>query len=324
MAERKDPVRSGIYGLAIADAVGVPAEFHSREELKRSPITDMIGFGSHYQKPGTWSDDTSMALCLAYSLPVRGGIDPEDIMRRFADWMRNGRYSPDRKCFDIGNTCAEAIGRFLTGYPAEECGPTELNSNGNGSLMRILPLLYYLTNRYGFDFSRSDEAMKEIGLVSSLTHGHAIARSACGIYLCVCAGLTQGEKEKETAVRDGIREALAWYGAHEEYREGVGVWSRTANGIAPLAEEEIRSGGYVVDTLEAALWCFLNSSDYRECVLKAVNLGRDTDTTAAVAGGLAGLYYGYEGIPEAWREKLRGRELIETACVSLSAVFPMH
>lgn len=315
----RDAIASGIFGMAVADAVGVPAEFKSREELRARPITDMIGGGAHQQVAGTWSDDTSMALCLAFSISEQNGVDADDIMQRFCDWYEKGAYSPHGECFDIGMTVAKALRRYADGIPANECGGAGLQDNGNGSLMRILPLVYYLMARCGGDFSANDEAMRLIDLVSSLTHRHPISRVACGIYLCIAARLLLGDAIPD-AVQRGVDTALDGYSSHDGYKAGHDCWTRIHDvaAFAALPEDEIRSGGYVVDTLEAALWRLLNTDNYRDCVLKAVNLGSDTDTVAAVVGGLAGIHYGLDGIPSAWMVGLQGKKMLNDCCDALA------
>lgn len=316
----REAIASGIFGMAVADAVGVPAEFMSRKELRAHPVTDMIDGGAHQQVAGTWSDDTSMALCLAFSIAERKGINADDIMKRFCDWYKNGAYSPHGMCFDIGMTVAKALSRYTQGVPAQECGGAGVQDNGNGSLMRILPLVYYLLARYGDRFGEQNEAMRCIDLVSSLTHRHPISRVACGIYLNIAACLLSGDAISD-AIQRGVDTAFAWYALHEGYEEGLDCWARIRDAAAlrMLPEDEIRSGGYVVDTLEAALWCLLNSENYRDCILKAVNLGSDTDTVAAVVGGLAGVHYGLSGIPLDWLDGLKGKELLNDCCGSLAA-----
>ncbi len=321
----REAIASGIFGTAVADAVGVPAEFMSREELCRKPITDMVGGGAHQQVAGTWSDDTSMALCLAFSIAQQKGIDADDIMKRFCDWYKNGAYSPHGMCFDIGMTVTKALSRYTQGIPAQECGGAGVQDNGNGSLMRVLPLIYYLLARYGSRFGEQDEAMRCIDLVSSLTHRHPISRVACGIYLNIAARLLLGDAIPG-ALQRGVDTALGWYTSYDEYEDGLDCWARIRDVTAfkPLPEDEIRSGGYVVDTLEAALWCLLNSKNYRDCVLKAVNLGSDTDTVAAVVGGLAGIHYGLSGIPSDWLDGLKGKKQLNDCCDSLAVFCNSH
>lgn len=324
-ATGREAIASGIYGTAIADAVGVPAEFASRSALRIHRITKMTGGGAHRQEAGTWSDDTSMALCLAFSVSEKNGVDADDIMRRFCDWRDHGAYSPHGECFDIGMTVEHALCRYAAGVPASECGGTALSDNGNGSLMRILPLAYILMAQYGDDLSMHDDAMACIDLVSSLTHRHPISRIACGLYIHIAIRLLLGDTIAD-ATQHGIDAALGWYSAHAGYEEGLNCWERLrdVNTFRALPEDAIQSGGYVVDTLEAALWCLLNTNSYQDCVLKAVNLGSDTDTVAAVAGGLAGIHYGLSGIPDAWRDGLQNKKLLDEGCDKLAAFTNQH
>lgn len=324
-ATGRDAVASGILGLAVADAVGVPAEFMRREALRQNPITDMIGGGAHNQKPGTWSDDTSMALCLAFSAAEKRGIDADDIMKRFCDWCETGAYSAHGECFDIGMTVARALRRYAAHVPAQECGGAAITDNGNGSLMRILPLAYILMAQYGSNLTTHDEAMRCIDLVSSLTHRHPISLVACGIYIHIAVRLLLGDAILD-AVQSGVDTALGWYSTHAGYEGGLDCWERVCDATAfkALPEDEIKSGGYVVDTLEAALWCLLNTDNYRGCVLKAVNLGEDTDTVAAVVGGLAGIHYGLSGIPDAWLDGLQNKKMLLDCCDSLATFTEQH
>ncbi|MCD8191029.1 MAG: ADP-ribosylglycohydrolase family protein [Clostridiales bacterium] len=304
--------KSGIYGLFVGDALGVPVEFSARANLEKNPVTGMRSGGPHRQPTGTWSDDSSMALCLMASMQERGDIDCDDIMQRFATWVFDGVYTPYEECFDCGHTCIQAISRYQHGTPAELCGGNSLQSNGNGSLMRILPLISYLYPLYGSDLTASDEAMALIHTISGLTHRHPIAQSACGIYLNIAARLLDGAI-LPNAISTGTAAALDWYAKQPQFAEHLAAWDRIVDPSAWAAApvEQVNSGGYVVDSLEASLWCLLNTENYRDCVLKAVNLGDDTDTTAAIAGGLAGLAYGMNDIPTEWITVLARKDMIE-------------
>lgn len=265
-----EALKSAIYGLAIGDALGVPYEFQERGSFL---CTDMIGYGTHNQPIGTWSDDTSMTLATCRSLQKNhGNIVLEDIQWEFEQWMFKKKYTPFGKVFDCGNTCYEAI--------CDKQGKTDEWSNGNGSLMRILPL--------AFVPGITDEM---IGEVSAITHGHEISKEACIIYVRIAIALLQGKKLQE-AIQKSVPDTSPF--------ASLGM-------IETYTENEISSGGYVMETLQAALWCLVKTDNYKACVLKAVNLGMDTDTTAAVAGGLAGILYGYDGIPAEWMEKLQRR-----------------
>ncbi len=301
-------VLGGIMGLAVADALGVPVEFQTREELAENPVIGMRSFGTYNQPMGTWSDDTSMTLALVDSLLE--GLDYEDMMDKFLDWFHEGAYTPHGESFGIGNTTRESLIRYKKGIPALEAGGQSERDNGNGSLMRILPLVFYLESLYGSDFKDKNEAFDTIHKVSSLTHGHKRSLIACGIYISIAANIITDSLE--SGIKSGIDSAMDYYRRREDFQSELEHFARLEDrNFKNLPEEEIKSGGYVVDTLEAAIWCLLNTDDYQSAVLKAVNLASDTDTVAAVAGGLAGLFYGYEAIPREWRESIVKREYIE-------------
>lgn len=307
----REKIRSGILGAAVADALGVPVEFRSRQELKADPVTHMTGGGTYQQPEGTWSDDTSMILATMESL--ESGIEERNLMEHFLDWMMKGEYTPYGEAFAMGNTTKQALLQFHRGKRASDCGGAGKNDNGNGALMRILPMAYYLVGKYGF--SNEDAAiLTEVHKVSALTHRHVRSQMACGIYVMIAITLLK-EGNLNYAIRHGIERACACYQMNKATREELHVFDRiTRDKFKSLSEEEIRSTGYVVDTLEAAIWCLLTTNSYKECVLKAVNLGDDTDTVASVAGGLAGIAYGLKGIPTEWLEKLKKREYIEQIC----------
>lgn len=327
----KEKILGAIMGLCIGDALGVPVEFESRELLRYNPVTGMRGYGVHGQPPGTWSDDSSLTLCLLDSLTH--GLDYTDIMQRFVSWMFEARYTPHGEVFDIGGTTKKSLFRFGKGYEPLLCGGRSEHDNGNGSLMRILPLVFYLHSLYVYPSLdhppgawKGGEQTKEgffeiIHKVSSLTHAHPRSHIACGMYLCIAGFLIFSDIP--FAISMGIHEAKTYYEKREGYAEELRHFKRIYSGdsishFACIPEKEIKSSGYVVDTLEATLWCLLNTDSYESCALKAVNLGGDTDTIAAVAGGLAGMVYGPQAIPEAWMKHLARRGYIEELCMALS------
>lgn len=266
-------LKSAIYGLAVGDALGVPFEFKTRGSFN---CTDMTGNGTHNQQAGTWSDDTSMTLATCSSIKDNGKkIVIEDIKQRFKYWLFDGDYTPNGDVFDFGITTSQSIRQ---GY-----GVKDINSNGNGSLMRILPLAFV------------DCTDGDIDIVSSITHAHDISKDGCRIYVSIAKKLIMGDNLKDIVQALKVSE----------------VYSRLKK-LGSLKEEEISSTGYVVHTLEASLWCLLNTNGYRDAVLKAVNLGDDTDTTGAVTGGLAGIMYGYSEIPENWIRKLQNKKMIDS------------
>lgn len=308
-------ILDGIMGLVAGDALGVPVEFQDRESLRKNPLTNMRGYGTYNQPPGTWSDDSSMTLALLDSLI--DGLDYKDIMDKFIGWFDKAEYTPYGQMFDIGIATRQALTRYKKGIPALECGGQEEYDNGNGSLMRILPTLFYLQAKYGNDFIENDESFDIIHNISCLTHRHKRSQMVCGIYISI-ASLVMTDMSLCSAVQSGIYRAMKYYKTKEEFRNELQYFSRIENkNFNDLPEEEIKSGGYVIDTLEASIWCLLNTSDFKSCVLKAVNLGSDTDTTGAVAGGLAGLRYGYESIPKDWIGTIARSDYIEKMCDEL-------
>lgn len=304
-------IKSALFGVAVGDALGVPAEFKSREFLKENPVTDMTGHGTHHQPPGTFSDDSSLTFCLAEALT--GGFDLHTIGRNFVRWRDEGFWTARGFVFDIGGTTGQAIGRLRKGVPPDLAGDSDELCNGNGSLMRILPLLFYLHDKptgERFDLTRR---------VSSLTHRHIRSVIACFIYLEYARLLLHGNGNWEAY--DTLRKEIpALLNSLPVDPAEIARLDRLLTGnIAEEPEEAIRGSGYVLHTLEASLWCLLTTGSYREAVLKAVNLGEDTDTTAAVTGGLAGLIYGWNSIPGHWLLQLARRVDIEELAERMAA-----
>jgi len=305
----------GIMGVCVADALGLPVQFIDRETLRKNPVVSMIGHGTFNMPAGTWSDDSSLTLCLLDSLSK--GLNYDDIMKNFIKWYDGGEYTPFGRAFDIGGTTSDSMERFLRGKPPLECGGKGERDNGNGSLMRILPILFHLDHVYGERLNETSEAYEIIHNVSSLTHAHKRSQMACGIYISIASLILRGA-DLEEAVRQGIDKAMQYYRNLPEFASELSHYERMEeDGFARLDESQIRSSGYVVHTLEAAVWCLLNTKSYRDCILKAVNLGEDTDTVGAVAGGLAGLCYGCGNIPQEWLATIARREYIEELCSKL-------
>ena len=299
-----------LAGFAVGDAVGVPVEFKSRDYLRRSPVRDMIGFGTFKKPAGTWSDDTTMTIATMESIARLKTIDYNDIMNNFAKWYKEGAFTIDG-LFDIGNTTRRAVFDFMQGVPALQCGGDDIHSNGNGSLMRILPVAFYLHSKFGNNFT--DEAMEIIHNVSSLTHAHDISKMCCGFYCLIAAELITG-KSKEIAVADGLSKGAKFYRKSPQLAEILDdIFNRLFDeNFAKLPEDVIGSSGYVLDSLEASIWCLLNTSEYKSLILKAVNLGADTDTTGAIAAGLGSLVYNVKDLPTEWINKLRKIEYLES------------
>jgi len=308
----EDAVKKAILGLVVGDALGVPVEFRSREELKRDPVNGMRAYGTHHQPAGTWSDDSSMALCLLESLT--SGVDYADMMTRFRRWADEGYMTPYGKVFDIGIATQQALARFAHGTPPLECGGIGERDNGNGSLMRILPMALYLHRTMGPDFPRMAEDYQIIHNASALTHAHPISLIACDIYCSIANELLCG-RSSPADIQHGITAAKEMCASLTDTAPYLDTFKRVdVDVLRSLPKSEIRGSGYVVHTLEATLWCLLHTDSYRACVLEAVNLGEDTDTVGAVAGGLAGIQYGMADIPEECLAVLAKRSEIEALC----------
>ncbi|WP_163398446.1 ADP-ribosylglycohydrolase family protein [Flavobacterium fluviatile] len=293
----KNKIESGLFGLAVGDALGVPVEFKSREYLKQNPVTEMFGFGTHHQPIGTWSDDSSLAFCLAESLCT--GYDLNDIARNFVKWYNEELWTPHGKIFDIGIATTHAIHNIAKGHQPDLCGGFSESDNGNGSLMRILPLAFYLQNE-----NDTEVIFQKVKEVSSITHAHFRSIFACFIYVIYCLRILK-KKDKFDAYTEMKNTVSAFLKDKKFNSAEIQLFDRILkNDISKYSEDEIQSSGYVLHSLEASFWCFLNSDSYSATVLKAVNLGEDTDTTGAIAGVLAGIYFGIENIPEKWIKNL--------------------
>ena len=285
-----------LLGIATADAVGVPVEFKQRAYLKENPVTDMQEFGTHHQPKGTWSDDTSLTLCLAES--IIEGLDLQKLADKFIAWKNDNYWTPRGWVFDIGIGTRIAIERLEQGEKPELAGGFDEMDNGNGSLMRVLPLIIFTKNlaiEQRFEWTKK---------VSSLTHAHIRSVMACFYYLEFAKKIIEGKNKRE-AYEEVQKELLNYFETNKINLVEIQKFHRLLfQDISNETEENIQSSGYVLHTLEASIWCLLTTNSYKEAVLKAVNLGYDTDTTAAVTGGLAGLLYGVDSIPTAWLEVL--------------------
>jgi ADP-ribosyl-[dinitrogen reductase] hydrolase len=294
--------RDILFGVAVGDALGVPVEFKSREWLKDRPVEYMIGYGTHDQPPGTWSDDSALTFCLAEALI--GGFDLNKIATKFVLWLTEGYWTPHGTVFDVGIATQQAISRLKKGIVPELAGGFDERDNGNGSLMRILPLIIYILDR------NIEQRYQITKSVSSLTHGHIRSVIACFYYLEFARKLIQGENKFNVykELQESIPSFLRSMSIDEDE---IRIYRRLLNDDIHKTSESIQSTGYVVHTLEASIWCLLTTNSYRDAVLKAVNLGGDTDTTGAVAGGLAALLYGYKNIPGNWIAQLARKDDIE-------------
>jgi ADP-ribosylglycohydrolase len=290
----KDQIHGALWGAVVGDALGVPVEFQSRQSLRTNPVTGMRGFGTHGQPAGTWSDDSSLLLCTVDSLVSCRGFNPADLGQRFVRWESFGYWTPHGDVFDVGMATFQAISHLAHGMSPEEAGGTDEYSNGNGSLMRILPMAIW------FRESPDEELAVYARRASSLTHRHARSQMACALYCLMIKKLLDGASAEE-AFEDARKSFGRIYASVPFAQERSHFQFLETGRLSNATEMEINSSGYVMHTLTAGIWCLLTSKSFEETVLKAVNLGGDTDTTGCVAGGLAGACYGAESIPEIWK-----------------------
>jgi ADP-ribosyl-[dinitrogen reductase] hydrolase len=301
--DERDRFRGCLLGLACGDAVGTTVEFARRGSF--ASVSDMVGGGPFGLRAGEWTDDTSMALCLATSLTELGKFDAADQMRRYWQWVDQGYLSSNGRCFDVGNTVYDALVRFQqTGEPFS--GTTHPRSAGNGCIMRLAPVpMFYYPNR--------DAAIEMAGQSARTTHGATECVEACrllgGILVQALAGA-----DKETIIfSHGVTDSTA-----------PNIQALAQGDYRAKAEKDIRGSGYVVRSLEAALWCFWHTATFEEAILKATNLGDDADTTAAVCGQVAGAYYGEIGIPGHWLERLAMVDAIRGLADRLCSQAPVY
>jgi len=293
-------IQGSLYGFVVGDALGVPVKFITRDQLTESPVKGMRGHGTHNQAPGTWSDDTSMTLCTISSL-INDNFSPSSIMSKFVDWTENGFMAAHGKAFDVGNATKESIARFKAGIVSNEWGCKNDWQNGNGSLMRILPLSLFTLSE------TESSALEKSFLCSALTHAHIRAKLACGYFTLLIRKLINGQSLEESL--NSANTAIVPYMPNEEKAHFESILNHSVT-KKPL--QEISSSGYVIHTLEAAIHCVATTSSYEEAVLKAVNLGDDTDTTACITGAIAGIIYGRKGIPNNWVDHLAELQMLQS------------
>lgn len=300
--DERDRFRGCPLGLACGDAVGTTAEFRPRGSFV--PVTDMTGGGPFRLKPGEWTDDTSMALCLATSLAELGTFDPADQMLRYCKWMREGYLSSNGRCFDVGNAVRGALSRFQ--YTGEAfSGSTDPRSAGNGCIMRLAPVPMFF-------FPDRNAAVRMSGESSRTTHGAATCIDCCRLFGGILFQALAGAGKEDVLLGHGVTDL-----AHED------VQCIALGKYRSKPDQEIQGSGYVVRSLEAALWCFWQTDTFKDAILMAANLGDDADTTAAVCGQVAGAYYGEAGIPKKWLELLAMCDEIRTLADRLRTKRPI-
>jgi len=294
-------IRGAMYGALVGDALGVPVEFCARAERDADPVTGMRAWGTHRQPAGTWSDDGSLLLCTAEG--VCDSFSPDRLGTLYVSWMKAGHWASHGRVFDIGGATRSALTRIAHGVASREAGETSESQNGNGSLMRILPV--------ALRFRRSPASqLAEMSMIASaITHAHVRSQLACAFYCSTVTALLRDASPSE-AYRLAIDESLPLFENHAQERV---LFGRILDGnLQCIDRQEICASGYVLHTLEASLWCLLQYPNIHDVVLAAVNLGDDADTTGCVAGGLAGAAYGFDAIPSEWITVLpRQTELAE-------------
>ena len=305
-------VENGIIGFVVGDTMGVPVEFNSRGKLLLNPVTEMLEYGTHNMPKGCWSDDTSMTLATMDSIIKCKEINTNDMADKFIKWYRNGEYTATGIMFDIGTTTQQALVKYQRGIDiASKCGGEREYDNGNGSLMRMLPIAYYCYLK-GLE---DTEILKIVKEVSSITHRHPISILGCYIYVRLAIELLKG-KGLLQAYQEIKKLDYSYFTEDTIYK-----YERILNNDIGLYNiNEISSNGYIVSTLEAVIWTLINSKSFNETIIKAINLGEDTDTVGACVGGLAGIYYGVENINQKWKDEILRYEYIINMCKEFEKV----
>jgi ADP-ribosylglycohydrolase len=299
-------IYAGVFGFTVGDALGVPVEFRDRNYLDANPVTEMKGFGTHNQPAGTWSDDSSLAFCLLENLA--NGYNLDNLSSLLQRWYLDGHHTPFGKVFDIGITTSKSIQRLISGVSPLQSGATNVSENGNGSLMRIFPLSFYI---YSSNLNETTK-FKYIQEISGITHAHPYSVLCCYVYIDFCLFLLSGK-----SLQESFHLTISQKDKYISYfkKDVVKILDFLfSDSFKSANRNKIKSDGYVVHSLEASFWCLLNTNSYSEAVLCAVNLGSDTDTTACITGGPAGLVYGFEGIPKNWIDSLQKKEMIMKLC----------
>lgn len=283
---------NGIMGVVVGDALGCPVQFESRDEVARHPVTGMRGYGTFNLPEGSWTDDSSLTIALLESIRRTGKIDLDDIMENFMKWLYNGEFTPYGESYDIGRGTMQAINRYRKNRNAKNCGGDEEWNNGNGSLMRIMPACLYCSVMESSGMYSDRDAIDAIHSVGGLTHAHIRSNIACGLYLFMAKYILFREGSLQERIQEGLTQGFAFYESYLADKENLHYYDRLKDleAFKSLPADKIKSTGYVVDALEAAVWSLITTDRFDQALLKAVNLGDDTDTVGAIAGGLAGLY----------------------------------
>lgn len=318
----------GIMGVIVGDALGSPAQFRWREELRQHPITDMVYCDIFRMPAGSFTDDGSLTLANLDSIVECKGYNLKDVADKYVEWLENGKYTPFGTAYDIGHGCEEGIETYEHYKDPTTSGSDKDRNNGNGSLMRTMPICLYAYELQKRVCTSDNEVIQMIHEVSGITHRHLRAQMACGLYFYMVKsildnkGFGRGLSLKD-CLQQGIDAGLTYYGNDIRNLTEMAYFGRLfdLNELMDTQEDKIETGGYVIDTIEAVVYNLITTISFEECLLQAVNMGGDADTVGAIAGGLAGLYYGYEEIPESWVSKIQRREYIEEMCMKANDVY---
>ena len=298
-----------VTAVAIGDALGVPYQFKNRDFFIKNPVNQMQGYKTFNVPAGTWSDDTSLTIAALTSLSL--GLNYYDMMTRFSQWYYLGDYTPFGKSFDIGRTTQHSIERFNAGTPPLLCGGADEFDNGNGALMRIVPIAFYIISQPG-SYQFNDKNVQIIHDYSSLTHRHPRSLVAAGILANAAIRLIQNPNQYTMLA--AIREALRYYKNHPLFKEQITYFTHLGElSFYKQPETKIQSSGYVVDTLDSVFWCLMNSEHFYAAVKRAVNLGNDADTIGSITAMMASLLYAPVSFPSKWLDELKGRNQIKSS-----------
>lgn len=296
-------IKSAIYGFVIGDAMGVPVEFEDREKLMESPVTNMLGYGSYDVPKGVWSDDTSMTLATIDSIIVnKNELNYNDIANKFCEWINNAKYTATNEVFDIGTTTKYSLMRYWNNnIDATKCGGTGISENGNGSLMRMLPIALYCF----YNKMEDNDIINIVRNTSSITHAHEISIIGCYMYVkYIIFILSNNNKTESYKLLQKIDYSIF-------NKDNINLYERIIkDDISKYSLDTIKSTGFVVDTLESVLWVILNTENFNEAIIGSVNLGGDTDTIAAITGSIAGILYGYDSMNKKWIKDIKNKGLL--------------
>ena len=319
---------SGIMGAVTGDAFGSPAQFRDRSDFVDNPITEMEYCECFEMPAGSWTDDSSLAIATLDSLIKENGYSLDEIAKNFVRWLEFGEFTPFGQAYDIGRGCYKGINNYLWSKDAKTSGGNGENDNGNGSLMRIMPMCLYAYELQKRVCTSDNVVIQMIHEVSGITHRHLRAQMACGLYFYMVRSILDNKSfdkglNIQQCLQQGIDVGLKYYGQDIRNLSEITYFGRLfhLDELKSQESDDIRTSGYVIDTIEAVVYNLITTDSYENCLIQAVNMGGDTDTVGAIAGGLAGLYYGYEAIPDRWISKLQRREYIEELCNQASRLF---